>query len=332
MPRFDVDVLVVGGGPAGLAAARFAALSGLSAMVAEPRQAPVDKACGEGIMPGGLASLRTLGLSLDGVPFHGIAYVDGSSSVVARFANGPGLGVRRTALHCSLSAGVECVPVRVTSLEQGPDWVRAGGITARWLIAADGLHSTVRRCVGVQSFAGTPRRYGLRAHWNARPWSEFVEVWWSRLGEAYVTPVAPDVVGVAILSASRAWLDAFPGLEDRLGKRIGSVRGAGPLRQVVSRRVAGRVLFVGDSAGYEDALTGEGISLAVKQARAAIASIADGDPARYERDWQRITREYRMLTRGLVVATRFPVARKAIVPLSARLPSVFTAIVNRLAA
>ncbi len=323
----------MGGGPAGLAAARFAALAGLSAIVAEPRDTPVDKACGEGIMPGGLDSLRALGVSPAGVPFSGIAYVDGGRRVVARFRGGPGLGVRRTVLHQALARGVSLVPARVTSVAQGEGWVRAGGLTARWLIAADGLHSTVRRCVGVSAAAGTPRRYGLRTHWDVQPWSDVVEVWWSPVGEAYVTPVASNLVGVAILSRDRACLDAFPGLRDRLrgASQVGPTRGAGPLRQVVARRVAGRVLFVGDSAGYEDALTGEGISLAVKQAHAAVASIVDGAPERYERDWRRITREYRILTRGLVLATSYQGARRAIVPLSARLPSVFTVIVNRLA-
>ncbi len=48
--------------------------------------------------------------------------------------------------------------------------------------------------------------------------------------------------------------------------------------------VAGRVLLVGDAAGYEDALTVEGMSLAVKQA-ASVAAIAADRPADYEKDW-----------------------------------------------
>jgi flavin-dependent dehydrogenase len=91
------------------------------------------------------------------------------------------------------------------------------------------------------------------------------------------------------------------------------------------------VLLVGDAAGYEDALTGEGISLAVRQAGAAVSALVAGDPGRYEVAWSRITREYRWLTRGLVLATVPLAARRAIVPLSASLPGVFGAIVNRLA-
>ncbi len=161
----------------------------------------------------------------------------------------------------------EWVSTRVTSVEQDATGVTAAGVRARWLVAADGLHSTVRSAVGISAAAGTPRRYGVRWHFSVPAWSEFVEVYWSPWGEAYVTPVEPDLVGVAILSRGRPDLAWFPRLTRQLGDAgHGRARGCGPLRQVVSRRVAGRVLLVGDAAGYEDALTGEGISLAVKQA------------------------------------------------------------------
>jgi len=163
-------------------------------------------------------------------------------------------------------------------------------------------------------------------------WSEFVEVHWSRRGEAYVTPVEPDLVGVAILSTQRPELDWFPWLSDHLrGASRGHPRGCGPLRQVVERRVAGRVLLVGDAAGYEDALTGEGISLAVKQAAAAVRAIVDDAPASYERAWHRATRNYRLLTRGLVLASVPSTARRAIVPACDLLPGVFGRAVNILA-
>jgi flavin-dependent dehydrogenase len=163
-------------------------------------------------------------------------------------------------------------------------------------------------------------------------WSEFVEVHWSRWGEAYVTPVEPDLVGVAILSQERPDLAWFPGLAHHLQDADrGRARGCGPMRQVVSRRVAGRVLLVGDAAGYEDALTGEGVSLAVKQAAAAVRAIAGDVPSSYEPAWHRITRDYRLLTRGLVLTTVPKAARRAIVPACALLPEVFEQAVHILA-
>ncbi|EUA11183.1 FAD binding domain protein [Mycobacterium kansasii 732] len=334
---YDTDLLIVGGGPGGLATALHARRHGLSVIVADPRESPIDKACGEGLMPGGLAELAALDVDPAGMPFYGIAYVSEHRRAEARFRSGPGRGVRRTTLHAALAArakeqDTEWIRTRVTSVAQDADGVTAAGVRARWLVAADGLHSTVRRAVGITATAGTPRRYGVRWHYRVPVWSEFVEVHWSRWGEAYVTPVEPDLVGVAILSRQRPELSWFPWLSHHLrDAEPGRARGCGPLRQVVSRRVAGRVLLVGDAAGYEDALTGEGISLAVKQAAAAVRAIVDDAPASYEAAWHRVTRNYRWLTRGLVLASTPHAARRAIVPAGALLPSVFERAVNTLA-
>lgn len=337
MNDYDTDLLIVGGGPGGLATALHARRQGLSVIVADPREGPIDKACGEGLMPGGLAELTSLGVDPVGMPFHGIAYVSEHRRAQARFCNGPGRGVRRTTLHAALAArakeqDTEWLRTRVTTVQQDAHGVRAAGVRAKWLVAADGLHSQVRRAVGITATAGTPRRYGVRWHYRVPAWSEFVEVHWSRWGEAYVTPVEPDLVGVAILSRGRPDLSWFPRLAGQLGGAgRGEARGCGPLRQVVSRRVAGRVLLVGDAAGYEDALTGEGISLAVKQAAAAVAAITDETPWSYELAWQRITRNYRLLTRGLVLASTPPLVRCAIVPACTLLPAAFQRGVNVLA-
>lgn len=338
---FDADILVVGGGPGGLAAALHARAQGLSVIIAEPRDAPIDKACGEGLMPGGLAELAALGVDPAGMPFRGIAYSDGKRRAEACFRDGVGRavlgrGIRRTTLHAAMAArakevDTDWVSTKITSVTQDADGVTAGGIRARYLVGADGLHSAVRRSAGVDAAVGSPRRVGLRRHYTVPVWSDFVEVHWSPFGEAYVTPVEPDLVGVAILSTDRADLSCFPWLEARLrGLSPSRERGCGPLRQVVSRRVAGRVLLVGDAAGYEDALTGEGMSLAVKQAAAAVAAIAADRPGQYEKDWHRITRRYRLLTRGLVLATATRFGKRAIVPGAAALPAAFQLAINTL--
>ncbi len=341
MTTYDTDLLIVGGGPGGLATALHARRHGLSVIVADPREDPIDKACGEGLMPGGLAELTSLGVDPAGMPFRGIAYVSEQGKNYGRaealFRSGPGRGVRRTTLHAALAArakeqDTEWIRTRVTSVAQDAHGVTAAGVRAKWLVAADGLHSPVRRAVGIKATAGTPRRYGVRWHFKVPAWSDFVEVYWSRWGEAYVTPVEPDLVGVAILSAGRPDLAWFPRLARHLdGASRGHPRGCGPLRQVVSRRVAGRVLLVGDAAGYEDALTGEGVSLAVKQAGAVVNAIVNDAPASYEAAWHRVTRNYRLLTRGLVLASTPRAARRAIVPACQRLPAAFRFGVNILA-
>jgi menaquinone-9 beta-reductase len=345
------DVIVVGGGPVGLAAAVEARLAGLSVVVCEPRPAPLDKACGEGLMPGAVSALHRLGVAAEGRPFAGIRYVAGATVADHRFRAGPGLGVRRTELHRALAAragelGAETIPFAVDRLEQDDAGVvvrpSADGGTAcrgRWLLACDGLHSAVRRAAGLagDEQERAMRRYGVRRHYRVAPWSEFVEVHWTPDAEVYVTPVGNELVGVAALGGRGldydAVLTAAPGVAERLaGARPASqLRGAGPLRQRASARVAGRVLLAGDAAGYVDALTGEGIRLGLAQVRAAVEAISAGRPDRYERDWRRITRDYRMLTGGLVAASARPAIRRQIVPLAARLPRVYGAIVDRLA-
>jgi flavin-dependent dehydrogenase len=330
-----IDLVVAGGGPAGLVTALHAARAGLDVVVVEPRSAPVDKACGEGLMPGAVAALAALGVHPSGRPFRGIAYLDATHRAVADFPSGPGLGVRRTTLQATLLAAVEAAGIsvirgRIVAIEQDEDGVFAGGLRARWLVGADGLHSSVRALAGL---AGEPlrpreRRWGVRAHFAVAPWSDRVEVHWARSAEAYVTPVADDLVGVAVLSSQRLpfaeRLAAFPALRDRLpADPVESPRAAGPLRQRVSGSVAGRVVLVGDAAGYVDALTGEGMAVAFAEAAAAVARLGPGDPAGYEDDRRRIVRPSRLLTEALLHATARPIVRRHLVAVAARQPWLF---------
>jgi flavin-dependent dehydrogenase len=338
------DLLIAGGGPAGLATALHAARAGLDAVVAEPRPAPVDKACGEGLMPTAVRGLTALGLDLPGHPIIGIRYIQGPRQAQAAFRRGPGLGVRRTALHGALhravvDAGVPVLPLRVADVRQDATGVTVPGtgLRARWLAAADGLHSPVRRALGLDVRTGAAPRYGLRRHYAVPPWSSCVEVHWGPHGEAYVTPLGPALVGVALLTARREPFDAqltgFPELAARLPREsaVSSVRGAGPLRQRASTRFHGRVLLVGDAAGYIDALTGEGVSLALTGAEALVANLRRGTPSRYEADWRRATRRHRILTELLVRARQRPALAAHVAPTAARLPRVFSAAVNALA-
>ncbi|MGW5902972.1 NAD(P)/FAD-dependent oxidoreductase [Streptomyces althioticus] len=337
------DLLVVGGGPAGLATALHAARAGLDTAVAEPRPAPVDKACGEGLMPGAVRALTALGLHAPGHPLTGIRYVQGPRRVEAAFRRGEGRGVRRTDLYtvlhrAVLDAGVPVLPLRVDGVRQDADGVTVpcAGLRARWLVAADGLHSPVRRSLGLDRPARTPPRYGLRRHYAVPPWTSHVEVHWGPDAEVYVTPLGPRLVGVALLTSRRAPYDTqlagFPELAARLppDTAVTPVRGAGPLRRRSRARVHGRVLFVGDAAGYVDALTGEGVCLALTGARALVANLRRGTPARYGADWARATRRYRVLTELLVGVRQRPALAPHIVPVAARLPRVFAAAVNAL--
>ncbi len=531
-----LDVLVVGGGPAGLATAILVALRGLRVAVVEPRSGPIDKACGEGLMPAALRRLQDLGVDPPGRDLRGIRYLDEGHQADALFGpEGSGRGVRRTTLQAALAAraaelGIPILPRRAAGYVREADGTfSAAGLRARYLVAADGLHSPLRRAAGLDPMprqrggevspgksmpirglyeesaageavggvnrasgktgtverigaggvtgeggrvgvtgaggvggasgvikesgrvgvtgaggvggasgvikesgrvgvigagggttatwaweapgagiggaarvgsgapsgvatgeslsieargAGRPgaggvsrasfgagvrrARYGLRRHYRIAPWADVVEVHWTRDAEAYVTPVADDVVGVAILGpgvgARRAGgsgsgsgrnggavasgagggaafdrlLVQFPALRERLvgAEAIGSDRGAGPLRQAVPRRVsADGVLLVGDASGYIDALTGEGIGVALAQARVLADCLAVGRPGDYERAWLRATRSSRWLTEGLLRARLSPLTGRGrvLVPVAQRLPFLFTAAVRRAA-
>ena len=186
----------------------------------ERRRGPVDKACGEGLMPHALRQLRGLGADPPGMPFHGITYLDGRRRVTGRFRAGPGRGVRRTV----------CTPALL-------DAATAAGVQHRARRGRPVDARTRRRCAAATSApatwpppTGCTRRSAPRSGWPARrrargggasaviismtPWSDCVEVHWSGGAEAYVTPVADDCVGVAILTSHRArfdeHLEAFP--------------------------------------------------------------------------------------------------------------------------
>jgi menaquinone-9 beta-reductase len=336
------DIAIVGGGPIGLVASIEARLAGLTVVVIEQRDGIIDKACGEGLMPGALPMLDRLGVDPDGMPIMGITYTQGTRSVSHRFAGAPGRGVRRTTLHAALSKradelGVVRVTAKVDSLEQTANEVRVAGMTARYLLACDGLHSTVARLVGLALPAPKrSRRYGIRQHYAMEPWGDTVEIHYGHRAEIYVTPIAANEVGVAMLGAQHTDFDQaiadIPDLAARLEgvPLLSSRRGAGPFRQRTRARVAGRVLLVGDASGYVDAITGEGLRVGFAQATAAVSCVIAGDPHRYGGEWTRITRDFRVTTTALVRFATSPL-RRGIVPLSAALPGRFGAVVESLA-
>jgi flavin-dependent dehydrogenase len=338
-----IDLLVAGAGPVGLVTAIIAAKTGLDVTVIEPHIGPIDKACGEGLMPGALESLARIGIDPPGIDFFGIRYIAGDRVAEARFSHGPGRGVRRTALQDALrqratELDVNFVEGRVDEIVQYGSWVEAAGIQSRYLIGADGLHSTVRRQLGLAITNRSKRRqrFGIRQHFSVAPWSDLVEVYWLSDVEVYVTPIDGQTVGIALLG--EAILDLYttiariPELAERLAsaRAASKLRGAGPLRQRVRTRSIGRVLLVGDAAGYIDALTGEGLRVGFAEAEAAVRAVRVNDPNSYEVEWQRITRSYRWLASGLLWASSNQTIRPMIVPSAQALPFIFRRLINSL--
>jgi flavin-dependent dehydrogenase len=338
-----IDLIVAGGGPVGLMTAIRARLAGLDVTVVEQRSGPIDKACGEGLMPDALSALQFVGVDPAGHDFHGIRYISGGNAAQARFRSGPGRGVRRLVLHAAMyerakELGVEMVTGRVDTITANDGFIEVGDLRARYLVGADGLHSNVRRILGLGEVASGLQRFGIRQHFGIAPWSDLVEVYWLDDSEIYVTPVGGDTVGVAVLGRSVLNLDEaiarVPELSARLDcvPRVSELRGAGPLMQRVSARSADRVMLVGDASGYIDALTGEGLRLGFAEAQAAVNAVLADQVDQYERDWRKVTRSYRLMTGGLLWASSRRSLRPMIVPAARALPKVFNRIVDSLAA
>ncbi len=164
-PLAPLDVFVVGGGPVGLATAIAARAHGLSVRLVDRQRPPIDKACGEGLMPAGVAALAALGVALPArsVRFRGIRYVSDGVVAEADFPggeSGAGRGIRRTELHAALVARAEEVGVdlawgeRVEEVRVGEVRTAQASFPCRFVVGADGLHSRVRRAVGLEDPAG----------------------------------------------------------------------------------------------------------------------------------------------------------------------------------
>jgi menaquinone-9 beta-reductase len=331
------DVAIVGAGPAGLACAIGLRLRGLTVIVYERGAGPRDKACGEGLMPRGLAQLAALGVQIRrSHPIVGIRYInEDGASLAARLAT-PGLGVRRLVLSEALLARANEVGVH---LEQGRPIASKEALPARFVIAADGLHSRLRTEAGLDLAArGHPRRYGLRAHFAMAPWTDHVEVFFSNAVEAYVTPVGDNEVGVAFLwneeavdarGGFAALLAHFPALQARLTTQSSRVIGQGPLEQRASKVVAANFALVGDAAGYVDAITGEGLSLALQTAAVLVEEVATkrtGLMRHYARTHARMFATYALVARALLFLAARPALRRFMV--SSLPPSLFARLLN----
>ena len=229
-------------------------------------------------------------LLAEGRLLHGVAYVSPSGvRASARFSDGPGLGLRRTALARLLRGLAERTPG--VSLRHGDARLRLDAgvcrvlfdgqlFTPRLVIGADGLRSEARKSAGLQTRRPAPFRYGVRQHFKVKPWTDQVEVYWGASGEAYVTPTGDDQLNVAFLwqggrnklpGGARLiahLLSGFPELAPRLehAQSEDDAAARGPLHVHVPTPARDGLLLVGDAAGYVDAVTGEGVGLAISKA------------------------------------------------------------------
>jgi flavin-dependent dehydrogenase len=346
---FDADVLIVGGGPAGLVAAIAARRKGFRVMVADPSRPPLDKACGEGLMPVALAVADRLGIELPqgaGFPFRGIRFIGPHHSVEANFPEGTGLAIRRTALHSLLADqaaqnGVELLwgcavsgfdgdSVHIGPRRIGSRRICSRRICSRWIVGADGGASSIRRWAGLDQFRRDRTRFGFRRHYAIEPWTPYVEIHWGDRCQFYITPVSRREIGVALLSSDphlrvQDALPRFPELERRLAsaEATSRERGACSSSRLLQRVTSGRVALVGDASGSVDAITGDGITLAFQQAEALAGALEAGDLNLYQAAHRRIAFRPAYMGELLLTLDRCPRLRARALRALASRPALF---------
>jgi menaquinone-9 beta-reductase len=314
------QVIVVGGGPAGIVAAIAARRRGLQAMVLDSRTPPIDKPCGEGILPQGVAALRALGIHLPpeiAFPFRGMRFVDEEYSVRADFADASGLSVRRVKLHQfliehAIEAGVEFRwGARATQLDRNVVTTTQGSFSYEWLLGADGQNSRVRKWAGLEPRAIRTRRFGFCSHFQVAPWSDAVEVHWARGCQLFITPMTGLEVGVAVLSRDpqlrlEMALPRFPAVAKMLRGAAATAREMGSTTnlRILPAVTRGRVALVGDASGTVDAVTGNGLSLSFQQAIALAESLERGDLTHYESAHKKLAAVAVTMTRLMLLISK----------------------------
>ena len=357
----NVDVAIAGGGPAGLAAAIHAARAGLSVAVFEREALPRDKACGEGLMPPGLRALERLGAraglgAADWAPIRGIRYVqEDGSALEGRFpepaasASGaprwPGCCSRRPAKRGSPSTRKR--PCALTTMREGRTSVanrrrhlggeRFWSPRMAWLRPSGRPRDSTPRPPGpaalacVSTSACGPGRTASKSTspkaWRptSRPPERSASAWPS-CGRTACVP--PQISWSALVQRFPA-LGSSPSLAPSPTPRRAA---PGPCAVESWRASVPASSLLGDAAGYVDAITGEGLSLALVCAEALGACLPEavsrrGEPSAfgpYLATCEREYRRYALVAGSVLWLARHPLLRRSVLAALGLSPDAFS--------
>ena len=232
-----------------------------------------------------------------------------------------------------------CEAFRVLSARTGPKEVEVTGLhqgqlqthRARLLIGADGIRSRFHSGFGIHRLKLPTRRFALRTLYHQLQGSAVVEVHCCEAGEAYVAPMGNGSARITLLLFGAAQrtrgaalsdlyfekLSLFPRLMERLKSPYpqGPVQSTGAVNLKVSRCHAQRLLLVGDAAGAVDPVTGQGMTVALKDAqlacqvlreRLAEDTLSEHDLSEYTRLRNGYFRPSFQLAQMLLCAVRYP--------------------------
>ena len=361
----DADVAVVGAGPAGTAAALFAARRGYRVIVFDKQAFPRDKPCGEGLMPSGRPALRELGLedaivSGGAPPLQGIQFgLAGQQPVAVPFpehgGEQAGLGIRRLAFDARLvdalghHAQIEfCPQTEARDIKASDGGITrvitaAGEVRARIVAVADGLRSPFRHRLGWTVGPRPPHRYGVVAHWAMdAPVDPWVRITFDDGLEVYEGPVAGNQRMVALLCYQDRMREFGGRLEARYrevaralrpslrnAELVGVVSAVGPFWYRATTVAQGGVFLIGDAAGFTDPITGEGVAAGLRQARAFAAALESVKPERtYRQAHRRLTNDPRRVAALFLRLSRTPALVERAMRSHQRAPQTLTTLLG----
>jgi 2-polyprenyl-6-methoxyphenol hydroxylase-like FAD-dependent oxidoreductase len=290
-------IAIVGGGPVGLFLSIKLSMRGYHVDLFEKGSWPIDKVCGQGLMPTGVNELKEIGLDFeihnDYYPIKSIEYFDEHKNIKGNLPS-IGMGVFRNVLSSKLYAkakSISAIKLHENTFVHNIGHVNSHsrvflelGVDKKlrkefdYIFCCDGMNSRTRKLMNLNKSNFIQDRMGARLHYDISPWSESVEVYWGSGVEAYVTPISNCRVEIAFLwfgdrlskgpFLEERLLDLFPILKEKVANlsSIGDFRGYGPFSYSSKKINDQNIFFVGDSYCFLDGITGEGLSLGFKSA------------------------------------------------------------------
>ncbi len=351
------NIAIIGAGPAGLSTAIALAQKGQLVSIFDKASLPINKVCGEGILPTGVKYLTNIiGVEfiskIESYPFKGIKYIDSNGTIaIGEFNNSKGFGIKRLKLAQALYSLCKTFPNitfyenhKLITLKSSPkqleftvenslDKSTKTFADFNYLIGADGRLSTVRNLISNKGKKPTSlKRKGARLYIATPPWTNMVEVYWANNIEAYVTPNSHKSIGIMFswdLKNFKAnedtLLSFFPTLKEKIDnkERQGPLMYIGNFAHQSQEASVDNIAFIGDAVVFMDGVTGEGLSLAFEAANLLSESIINDDLISYNIDIKKLKNKYIVITNLALLLTQHKFLRKCIIKLFSLFPTIF---------